>query len=188
MPKDNINFIMPFLGHVRQHSADFEFAFAIGIYDMPGHFGMGAHTGAVLSTKMKGVYKRGLKVDFTDSGILVGTYIWATWGAKWSEQKGNESSYALWYNSISKDDMVNVLAEVVWQDKHPHSYNMMGFLPGKNLGQNCTTYAVKLARYAGFDFSIERIAGTNPLHLHRVLKVRKALGTHWKVKYRNKTR
>ncbi|HSB70325.1 MAG TPA: hypothetical protein VLH58_02315 [Candidatus Methylomirabilis sp.] len=184
--KDNITYILDFYRHVESHAGEFEFAFAIGIFQVAGHYGTGGHTGVVLSTKTNHGYVRGLKVDFTDSGILVSPYDWTKHAAKWTEQKDpRRDSYALWYNSISRQQMICALAEAAYQDRNPHRYNMLGFLPGKTLGQNCATFAVKLARYAGFNFELERIIGTNALLLHNVLKLRQPL-TNWKVKYRIK--
>ncbi len=185
--KDNISYLLSFYQHVQDHAGDFEFGFTIAIFDVPGHYGTGGHTGVVLSTKTNGVYNRGLKVDFTDSGILIGNYDWAKHGSKWTEKRDKtESSYALWYNSVTKQNMNYALAEAAYQDRNPHRYNDLGFLPGKTLGQNCATFSVKLARYAGFNFPIERIIGTNAKFLHRVLSDREKF-THWKVKYRIKT-
>jgi len=186
------DFLNYFENVVEQHRGVFIFCLLISLRYAAGHVGKGSHTRVIFVAKDHGVEvwetpeKQALTVDFSEAGVVVTPYKFSS--GIWTPGRPTVNYSELWTNRITEDQMKNALEEVrkhllLKGKSQMHVYNQYVILPGKTWGQNCSTYAAKISRKAGFVFFMERLWGANPLHLSRTLGLRK-WATHWRMMYR----
>lgn len=191
---ENQDFMEYFQSIVEDHTGTFIFCFLINMRSTAGHLGKGAHVRLILIAKEHGQIlvetpkKRALTVDFQMGGVFLNLFKFSLGAYHYTKPAGDYSE--LWSHTVSKNNMKSALANVekhlaMQRDRTMHTYNQFAVFPGQKHGQNCSTYAAKIARKAGFVFFVERIWGANPAYLSVVLSTRK-WATTWRRQYKVK--
>ena len=142
-----------------------------------GHFWTGSHVKTILEIPNK----MAVGIDIINAGVRFVEYN-MSWLPPLTIKKGKTVGYELWTHGTWKEDVQNVLDDISKKRTRSPSYKLAPLFPGKKYGQNCSTYALKLGRKAGYNFFSEKIYGSNPKAVSSTLHRRERI-TDWSVRY-----